>query len=1051
MTYNSSTNPDLGTHGSNRIDASMDGFRTISEQAMKGDVRAMVLLGRAYRDGDGVEQNLTKAAEWFRKAVKINGDEVTNELVSVLWKIKTPESYAEAMQLIQEAAGTGDAAALGRLGKAYLDGKGVDQDLEVAADLCRESLIRGNARIKRDLVTALLLLSTKESLAECADICEETDEQWAKMILAEMYMSGFGTEKDIFRSRKLLNQCDAKCCGFKMAFVVNPQVFESEGVVLCGSQNQIRVLKTIAIQYAVPTEGYVSDCEFSSFYGRRIAADDRKRYSVMCMGSLPEGLPMGDCRIFDCDLENESGLEPFLLLRDGIDKITSSSADSPLMERLQVPDNCNMDVVENLEDISLTSYNIVTNAFNSAGKILYRGGINVRSISLDSLETNYLSGKCIYNHLHDEKKRLLVCTEAPMGDQFRTLIPRQGYDPDSNVIMVNKKARDLPYIFGVPGIVLDDPFYKLFLTFSLMDRPEGMTMTSDRYYPGLNYDKFYFGFDGYAGDCLRLSYNTKSKKKCMKCSLPECGKGVPPRSVLLNPYGNWIRSKVDDVYGKMISVFTDTAVELKKRGYNVYTNVMPGQMEIDGTSRYDATIREFIGDSRNFDYVISTVTGFVEVSLLTDSGIIVINPTSFDFSRFVDDNDHERYWEVKCDNSFNGINDKIVEILDSDDGPVGVPRPKKTMEPKRPDFLPMLLDDMDCYDPHIVKSFCGLFQADRLMPCCDECSSVFSKLIKYHLIVDRKFNHSIDEDVYLLKGRVEDEWTRGLYLNALYKASTPESLEEYVRVSSEYSRRSDPSASLFLGRAYRDGKGVEINLDKASELMRESLSAGNERAIGDFLGVLWRIRTPEAYDELFQTALRYAEKGNSTAMLWCGRAYRDGKGTVQDLARASDCLREASKRMGWAKNELFDVLWKIGTPEAYEEMIGVAESHAATGDGNAIGRLGKAYREGKGVDTDLSKALEYLREASGKGVGWAKNELFDTLWMVGTHEAYEEMIQVAEDFAASGDANAMIRLGRAYRDGKGVDLDLDKAEALFKQASEKSPSAKRELKTIVRP
>jgi len=31
MTYNSSTNPDLGTHGSNRIDASMDGFRTISE------------------------------------------------------------------------------------------------------------------------------------------------------------------------------------------------------------------------------------------------------------------------------------------------------------------------------------------------------------------------------------------------------------------------------------------------------------------------------------------------------------------------------------------------------------------------------------------------------------------------------------------------------------------------------------------------------------------------------------------------------------------------------------------------------------------------------------------------------------------------------------------------------------------------------------------------------------------------------------------------------------------------------------------------------------
>ena len=109
-----------------------------------------------------------------------------------------------------------------------------------------------------------------------------------------------------------------------------------------------------------------------------------------------------------------------------------------------------------------------------------------------------------------------------------------------------------------------------------------------------------------------------------------------------------------------------------------------------------------------------------------------------------------------------------------------------------------------------------------------------------------------------------------------------------------------------------------------------------------------------------------------------GRQYRDGRGVKQDLDRAAEYMRKAAdKNVGWAKNELFDILWRIGTPESMEEMISVATESAEAGDGGAMGRLGRAYRDGKGVPQDLDKAAEWMRKAADKNVWWAKNELLD--------------------------------------------------------------------------
>ena len=82
--------------------------------------------------------------------------------------------------------------------------------------------------------------------------------------------------------------------------------------------------------------------------------------------------------------------------------------------------------------------------------------------------------------------------------------------------------------------------------------------------------------------------------------------------------------------------------------------------------------------------------------------------------------------------------------------------------------------------------------------------------------------------------------------------------------------------------------------------------------------------------------------------------------------------KAADQNLGWAKNELFDVLWKIGTPESYSEMIDVATRFAEAGDGAAMGRLGRAYREGKGMEKNLDKAAEWLHKAAEKNKFWQK-------------------------------------------------------------------------------
>ena len=263
----------------------------------------------------------------------------------------------------------------------------------------------------------------------------------------------------------------------------------------------------------------------------------------------------------------------------------------------------------------------------------------------------------------------------------------------------------------------------------------------------------------------------------------------------------------------------------------------------------------------------------------------------------------------------------------------------------------------------------------------------------------------------------------------------------------EMSGLNDARVDYLLAIAYLNGYGTEQNCAKSAYYYRKAISEGSKASYMELFDTLWRINTPESLKEMVDLALPLAESGNRDMCGRMGRAYRDGRGVPKNLGIAADWMRKAAdQNLGWAKNELFDILWRMGTPESYKEMISVATAFAEAGDSGAMGRVGRMYRDGKGVGKDLNKAAEWMRKAADKNVGWAKNELFDILWKIDTPEALEEMLSVATEFAEKGDGAAMGRLGRAYRHGKGVPQDLNIAAEWMRKAADKNVGwAKNEL------
>ena len=187
-------------------------------------------------------------------------------------------------------------------------------------------------------------------------------------------------------------------------------------------------------------------------------------------------------------------------------------------------------------------------------------------------------------------------------------------------------------------------------------------------------------------------------------------------------------------------------------------------------------------------------------------------------------------------------------------------------------------------------------------------------------------------------------------------------------------------------------------------------------------------------------------KGDMWGAPFSEKAYQAAAKVCKDEPTRIGWLRKFSQAgMDWPNPVLFDFLWKAKTPETDAEMVKAVCGMAKRGNGQAIKRLTRAYRDGRGVEMDLDKARELAQKNIDANVPSANIDLFDVLWKIDTPETNAKLVPLVKDTASDGDAVSMVRLARCYREGRGVDKNVEEAVRMLEKVVNDKPAFKKEL------
>ena len=113
---------------------------------------AMNCIGMAYYNGDGVDKNMTKAFNWFKKAANAGNAWGQNNLGLMYFQGEgVTKDLSEAKYWLQKAADNGNDVAQYYLGELYAQGYGVKLDLDKAKYWWQKSAANGNENAQKQL------------------------------------------------------------------------------------------------------------------------------------------------------------------------------------------------------------------------------------------------------------------------------------------------------------------------------------------------------------------------------------------------------------------------------------------------------------------------------------------------------------------------------------------------------------------------------------------------------------------------------------------------------------------------------------------------------------------------------------------------------------------------------------------------------------------------------------------------------------------------------------------------------------------------------------
>lgn len=264
------------------------------------------------------------------------------------------------------------------------------------------------------------------------------------------------------------------------------------------------------------------------------------------------------------------------------------------------------------------------------------------------------------------------------------------------------------------------------------------------------------------------------------------------------------------------------------------------------------------------------------------------------------------------------------------------------------------------------------------------------------------------------------------------------------------------AAGLELAMMYRDGLGVPKDLAAALKRFQKRADDGDSAALYE-AGLIYEaggtgvVRDDAMAADYFKRA---AEQGHADAQFRLALKQALGEGVKQDLEAASAWLAKAgdAKFAGTlstehqeqlkALNEFLKTQFK--SPAAEETLPITADDFKTNlaqaelgGDAELIYKVGLAYENGIGTNTDRSKAIEWFEKAVLKGHAGAMVEMGDRYRRGrGVKEDDKKALELFRKAAEKGDATAQNKLGVMYDFGRGVEKNPAEALKWYLKAAE---------------
>lgn len=177
------------------------GVELLTQAAEQGDDYAMVLLGRAYREGKGVNRDLQKAKRWLTRAQEA-GHESADDALTYVQRDLGAEGNIDALIA---AANNGHPGAMADLGRAYLDGEGVERDQQQAENWLEQASQAGHAGAAASLGRMYLDQGESERGIDYLKTAVSRGHEGARNDLGEAYLTGSHAAQDVERGLELLN------------------------------------------------------------------------------------------------------------------------------------------------------------------------------------------------------------------------------------------------------------------------------------------------------------------------------------------------------------------------------------------------------------------------------------------------------------------------------------------------------------------------------------------------------------------------------------------------------------------------------------------------------------------------------------------------------------------------------------------------------------------------------------------------------------------------------------------------------------------------------